>query len=173
MNEPKCVWNKKLANVAVETVLTLGRTMVFKRIPGETFVYMTGEGADKKPLGPAVSKKRILSVFNWIISQTNGFRFPLLVNFRHGDAPTIAMGMIRSFSPDLSNELYALEKAGLRMPRIDFGWHNGPSSPFMLISNLERSKGNMGFDLYEVRTISVHGTAQRPERIILLKNIPS
>ena len=108
MNEQKCVWSEERADLAVKNVLKLGTDLITKKIPGQTFVYMSGTGKDAKPVGPEVSKKRIVSVFNWIISQTKGFRIPLLVNFSHGDAPTIALGMIRALSPSLTNELYAL-----------------------------------------------------------------
>ena len=173
MNEPKCVWSKKLADVAVQTVLTLGTDLIIKRIPGQTYVYMhgDGEGKNRKPLGPEVSRKRIISVFNWIIAQTKGFRVPLLVNFSHGDAPTVGLGIL-ACDPMLSNELYALEKAGLHMPRINFGWHNGPLSPLMMVSNLERTQGIMGYPLDGVTTINIHGVIQKPERIMFLEDIP-
>ena len=172
MSEPTCIWNKKSADMAVQIVLTLGTDMIIKGIPGQTFVYMIGEGRNKKPLGPGVLKKRILSVFNWIVSQTQGFKVPLLVNFQHGDAPTIALGMIQAFSSSLSEKLDALENVGLNMPRISFWWRNGPSSPLMLISNLSQTQGKIGFPLDGIKTINVHGVMQQSDRIILLEEIP-
>jgi hypothetical protein len=172
MNKPTCVWNKKLADMAVQIVLALGTDLIIQGIPGQTFVYMIGEGRNKKPLGSGVSKKRILSVFNWIISQTQGFKVPLLVNFQHGDAPTIALGMIQAFSSSLSEKLDALEKVGLNMPRISFYWHNGPSSPLMLISNLSQTQGKMGLPLDGIKTINIYGVIQQSDRIIRLEKIP-
>ena len=170
MNEPTCVWSRGLADEAVKTVLKLGTALIIKRIPSQRFVYLAGEGKNMKMV--KVSRERILSVFNWIISQTKGFRIPLLVNFRHGDAPTIALGMIRALSPHLSIELYALEKVGKHMPSVQFGWDGGPGRCYVLISNLSRTQGKMGFPLDGVKIINIHGVRQQPERIILLEKIP-
>lgn len=158
-------WHQIESETAVHIVMNIALELIKAGIPGDTYVYKYGEHSY------SVQKCKLISVFKWIVGQTEEFKVPIMVNFRHGVAPVIGLCFDQVLGATLSNKLYAIEQTGIEVPRFGFGWHNGPGSPYIILSNLTRSLGNQGEKLDGVTIINIHGEAQAPEQVVLLEAI--
>jgi hypothetical protein len=159
---------KEQAEFAVRTVLKNARRLINK-IPGKSWQYQTKDPVSEFLRAP-VAKVKILSVFEWIVRKTKGFRVPIMVNFSHGEAPIIGLCFCFSQFRELSSMLYSLHMHGVPMPCISTGWHHGPHSPFIFFSDLLRKQRAVG-ETKGVSVISIHGKIELPKHTVLLEDI--
>lgn len=155
-------WNKDEAVIAERVVLSLAMKIIDEKIPGDTCIFSCGPGNTI-----SIPKARIVSVFKWIVKQTRKFQIPIDVNFSHSPASDIGYCLSTIFHPRLSNELYALEQAGIHVPR--FSDYSGG----IMFSDLSRSRGNLGESHDGVTTIVICSQNPNPSRVVMLDSIPS
>jgi hypothetical protein len=161
----KKVWyNKAEAQKAELIVLAIALRIINERIPGDTYTYK------RKGRTCSIPKARIISVFRWIVRQTECFKIPIEVNFWHHPAAEIGFCLSWIFHPTLSNELYALEKEGAHVPRFSDFSSGGVWG--VMFSNLSRSRGNLGEGLAGVTIINVYSKPPNPTRVVMLDSIP-
>lgn len=161
-------WTNAKAMVADSSVLQIGKSLI--RGLGKKVVFDRVNGGDFKG---EVSTAKVEAVFRWIVNQTKGFRVPVMINFQRGEAPIIGLTFCR-IGTELSNKLYALDQQLHCIPWIAVGWHSGPSSPYMMISDMFRIRGKQGYSLEGVQVINIIGESKPigPEPItVSLKDI--
>ena len=137
------------AKVAELMVTMTAIDLINEALPGNTY----------KPVGKAkgsiIQKAKIISVFRYIIKFTKEFSIPVLVNFRHGEAQIIGLFFAEKLNPQLANKLSALNKAGVKVPVFLTGWHNGPTSPYIMFTDLARSCENLGENLNDTTILNI------------------
>lgn len=161
-------WTREKAMVAEQIVLAVADTFI--RGLGKRVTFSR---VNKTDFNGSVATERVKAVFKWIVKQTKGFRIPVMVNFSHGDAPFIGMCFVQ-ISTTISNKLYGLNKELGCLPAMYEGWHNGPHSPYLMLSDMFRRKGNQGFGLEGVKIINIEGEFPPPtflEMTVKLKDI--
>ncbi|MCX6722328.1 MAG: hypothetical protein NTY04_04050 [Candidatus Staskawiczbacteria bacterium] len=149
-------WTENKAVVAEQIVLEVATSLI--RGLGEKVTF---NGIDWESFKGSIATAKVEAVFKWIVKQTKGFRIPVMVNFSQGDAPLIGMCFVQ-IGTAISNKFYGLNKELGCIPAMYEGWHNGPHSPYIMISDMFHRKGNQGFGLEGVKIIDILGEFPPP-----------
>jgi hypothetical protein len=143
-------------------VLTHALKLINEGVPGDTFVYRPRIA---QPPLLSVPKRRVLTVFEWIVRQTKGFSVPGKVVFRYGRAIAIGHCLGNNLYPELNSRLLALNCAGVPVPRIvaswDVSWHN----PYITLSHLPSSRWRS--PAKAPRVIEIHDETEAPQSIVV------
>ena len=152
-------WNERDSATAVSIVTSLALKLIEDIVEGDTFRFKLAEPVTEV----TVQKALIISVFEWIVKQTEGFKKAIRINFRYGNAPAIGLFFCYELSHRLGNQLYELNGKGISVPSFEAGWYYGPGSCYVRFSDLYRKFGAPGKGSENVADIELCGA--RPPRV--------
>jgi len=166
----KTRWNRADAEIALELFNRLLLENINRVIPGKTYDW---DFKIRRFIKKGIQKTTIIKTIKWIVDQTHGFKVPLMVNFLYGEAAVVGYCLAKVFDVHLPNALYEQEKNGIRVPTVASGWHHGPDKCYIMISNLQGSRGKQGYSLEGVTIINIHGEMDPGQRTVQYKDIVS
>jgi hypothetical protein len=155
--------------MAEQLVTQLALKAIDAEIPGETWEWNPGKMYET--YGKFIARKdRIIAVFKWMLARTEGFSVPIMVSFTVGESPAIGLCLGRALNT-LSCKLFSMNESGIKMPRIESGWHNGPGNPFTAFSDIARKHGILGSDNTGFTHIDLYGDVEFGKTVVALKDI--
>jgi hypothetical protein len=136
--------------LALQVVGRLVMAAIEARIPGDNCEYASGS-----VVAVTVAKATIIRTVRWMISKTNSFTTTVVFNFRHGEAPAVAL-ILSDILRGVSKQLFEMDKNGLSTPWITSGWYSGPHDPYIRVSDLTRDMNKN-----DAVAIYIHGKKQQ------------